>query len=168
MQPYAHILIALPASMYVYAKGGVLNYAFFLSGALLPDAIDGLISRTLNIDFFIIHRSISHWIWPYLIILFFYHNSIYLIAGVLLHLFLDSLTPAGIPFSPFLIRNKKVQFTMSLSNRSSFGLVKNRSKIEFCISIVSLLLFLTLIIYGSHDFTYFITSSLNKLKNYLL
>jgi len=97
-------------------------------GAILPDIIDmqiagkGPFQRKI---FNKIHRGFSHWFGWYFIIISF--SLLYPLAnyekfllmgcalGALTHIFLDMLTPSGIPLTPSIKANKKKNARISLN-----------------------------------------------------
>lgn len=113
MSKTGHIVtgIAVAAVAYHLAPKSPAIAAAALAGSLFPDVAEGVIgfwgeSRLSLIP----HRTLTHWLYLYVAMLFFAHRLgalpqallIGLCAGSLLHIGLDAFSPMGIPLgNPF-------------------------------------------------------------------
>ena len=113
MSKTGHILtgVALAAAAYHLAPNAPVIAGAAIIGALLPDAAEGVVGWWGEARLSIIpHRTITHWLYMYVALLFAAHRLPVLpreiitglCAGALLHIGLDSFSPMGIPLgNPF-------------------------------------------------------------------
>lgn len=113
MSKTGHILtgVALAAAAYHLAPKAPLIAGAAIVGALLPDAAEGVVGWWGEARLSLIpHRTLTHWLYIYVALLFAAHRFpaipqeilIGLCAGSLLHIALDAFSPMGIPLgNPF-------------------------------------------------------------------
>ncbi|MBO4369554.1 MAG: metal-dependent hydrolase [Desulfovibrio sp.] len=148
-----HELAALTAAFVYDSSLTTVIPAFF--GAILPDVLDQRFSSLFSFTkkgrqrlFAAVHRGISHWfgLWLGLIWLSFLLDCSFaaqfvppncvhdvclgLGLGALSHVFLDALTPQGVPLFPFL---STPRLTLSFCRTGSIG--------EYCLFLLLLFLF---------------------------
>lgn len=113
MSKTGHILtgVALATAAYHIAPNAPVIAGAAVVGALLPDAAEGVVGWWGEARLSIIpHRTLTHWLYVYVALLFASHRLsglaqeliVGLCAGALLHIALDAFSPMGIPLgNPF-------------------------------------------------------------------
>lgn len=139
MRLFGHTIIGTSIAISFLDEKNVFNiYTLILCGTyiignIFPDYFDRVLSLGNHEFWRKIHRTFSHWIWFYFLILsiliFQTKNytsdlAIFFLAGCVTHCIVDLFSPSGVPFlSPF-------------GERVSLNLVKNRSLLEVILPIV--------------------------------
>jgi len=130
MQLYAHASTALPFAYLVLIEYGVSESSLVLVGVLFPDFMDAVLAKSSGVEFFSLHRTISHWPAAYTPFLFWIDYGCFFLIGVGLHLLFDFCTPMGIPLLPAFFKRWKLSLTYRFRKRSSLNLFKNKSVVE--------------------------------------
>jgi len=130
MKLYNHAVFNLGVSLVAGLQ--VPEIVLIIFGGMIPDVVDSILAGRDQRLFYAIHRTFSHYPWPYLVFYFASYNFEVgqLVAfGALLHVLMDFLTPMGIPL-------------VSPTKRVSLAKIKTGSMFDYILTYCPLLGFL--------------------------